>query len=74
MTQHRLAGAVLALCALAGLAACGGDDDDATAQTAVQNDDDQASAEDDDTGAAVTEATSRPTIAEVNILTDFGDV
>ena len=74
MTQHRLAGAVLALCALAGLAACGGDDDDATAQTAVQNDDDQASAEDDDTGADVTEATSPPTIAEVNILTDFGDV
>ena len=73
MTQHRFAGAVLALCALAGLAACGGDDDDATAQTAVQNDDDQASDEADDTGAAV-EATSPPTIAEVNILTDFGDV
>ncbi|HSB85711.1 MAG TPA: hypothetical protein VLD86_05350, partial [Ilumatobacteraceae bacterium] len=71
MTQHRLAAGVLALCALVGMAACGGgdDDDDATAQTAVQNDDGQA----DDT-AAVTAATSPPTIAEVNILTDFGDV
>ena len=76
MTQHRFAVGVLALCALAGLAGCGGgDDDDATAPTAAADDDDQAtSPETAVTEAPVPEATSRPTVAEVNILTDFGDV
>jgi hypothetical protein len=80
MIQHRFAVGVLALCTLAGLAGCGGgdDDSDAGAQT-----DDQATAEsadesdndvDDDVEATVPEQTSPPTIAEVNILTDFGDV
>jgi hypothetical protein len=80
MTQHRFAVGVLALCTLAGLAGCGGgdDDSDAGAQT-----DDQATAEsadesdndvDDDVEATAPEQTSPPTIAEVNILTDFGDV
>lgn len=80
MSRHRLAVGVLALCALAGLGGCGGggDDDDATAQTAAQQDD-QDGADADGTEAAVTdspapEATSPPTVAEVNILTDFGDV
>jgi hypothetical protein len=80
MIQHRFAVGVLALCTLAGLAGCGGgdDDSDAGAQT-----DDQATAEsadesdndvDDDVEATAPEQTSPPTIAEVNILTDFGDV
>ena len=76
MTRHRLASGALALCALVALAACGGgDDDDAAAQTAAEEADDQA----DDTvtvatEAPVAEATAPPTVAEVNILTDFGDV
>ena len=84
MAHHRLAGGVLALCALAGMAGCGGDDDDATAQTAVQNDDqaddtepaatEAPHTEARDTLPDVTEVTSLPTVAEVNILTDFGDV
>ena len=77
MTRDRLAVGVLALCALAGLAGCGGggDDDDATAQTAVQDADDQADdAESPATEAPVPQATTPPTVAEVNILTDFGDV
>ena len=67
---------MLALCALAGLAGCGGgDDDDATAPTTVADDDDQAdSSETAVTEAPLPEATSRATVAEVNILTDFGDV
>jgi hypothetical protein len=73
---------VLALCALGGLAGCGGgdDDSDAGAQTAAQDaaddqSDDQTSAgSNDDVEATVPELTSPPTIAEVNILTDFGDV
>jgi hypothetical protein len=80
MTQHRFAVGAIALCTLAGLTGCGGggDDDDA-AQTAAEDDadtqaSDQASAETDDVEATVPELTSPPTIAEVNILTDFGDV
>ena len=68
MAHHRLAGGVLALCALAGMAGCGGDDDDATAQTAVQNDDqaddtEPAGTEAPDTAPDVTEAATLPTIA-----------
>ena len=79
MIQHRFAVGVLALCAVAGLAGCGGGDDDdadAGAQTASEDAaDDQASAESsEDVAATAPEATSPPTIAEVNILTDFGDV
>ena len=78
MIQHRFAVGVLALCAVAGLAGCGGGDDDADAgaQTASQDAaDDQASAESsEDVAPTAPEATSPPTIAEVNILTDFGDV
>jgi hypothetical protein len=80
MTQHRLAVGAIALCTLAGLTGCGGgDDDDDAAGTAAEDDadtqaNDQASAETDDVEATVPELTSPPTIAEVNILTDFGDV
>ncbi len=76
MTQHRLAGGVLALCALAGLAGCGGgDDDDATAETAAQDAGDQADATETlATGAPAPEPTPAPTVPEVNSLTDFGDV
>ena len=80
MTRHRFAVGAIALCTLAGLAGCGGgDDDDDAAQTAAEDDadrqaSDQASAETDDLEATVPELTSPPTIAEVNILTDFGDV
>ena len=80
MTQHRFAVGVLALCALTGLAGCGGgdDDSDAAAQTAaeadVEEEDDVADGVADDVEATVAEQTSPPTIAEVNILTDFGDV
>jgi hypothetical protein len=80
MTRHRFAVGAIALCTLAGLAGCGGggDDDDA-AQTAAEDDadtqaSDQASGETDDVEATVPELTSPATIAEVNILTDFGDV
>ena len=74
MTQHRFAVGVLTLCALAGMAGCGGgDDDDAAAPTTVADDQDESS-EAVVTEAPVPEATSRPTVAEVNILTDFGDV
>jgi hypothetical protein len=79
MTRHRFAVGAIALCTLAGLAGCGGggDDDDA-AQTAAEDDadtqaSDQASGETDDVEATVPELTSPPTIADVNILTDFGD-
>lgn len=83
MTQHRFAVGVLALCALTGLAGCGGgdDDSDAAAQTAAEADVEEDDVEDDvaddvgdDVEATVAEQTSPPTIAEVNILTDFGDV
>ena len=76
MKQHRFAVGVLALCALAGLAGCSGDDDDAGAQTASQAEaTGQASAEQSaDVAATVPDVTPLPTIAEVNILTDFGDV
>jgi hypothetical protein len=79
MTQHRFAVGAIALCTLAGLAGCGGGDDDDAAQTAAEDDadtqaSDQASAESDDVETTVPELTSPPTIAEVNILTDFGDV
>ena len=89
MTQHRFAVGVLALCALAGLAGCGGgdDDSDAVAQTEEENveenvednvkDDVEENVEEgveDDVEATIPEQTSPPTIAEVNILTDFGDV
>ena len=71
MTRHRWAVGVLTLCALAGLTGCGGgDDDDATAATAVQNDDTPPAT----TAAPAAEATPTPSVAEVNILTDFGDV
>jgi len=75
-----LAVGAIALCTLAGSAGCGGgDDDDDAAQTVAEDDadtqaNDQASAETDDVEATVPELTSPPTIAEVNILTDFGDV
>jgi hypothetical protein len=79
MTRHRFAVGAIALCTLAGLAGCGGGggDDDA-AQTAAEDDadtqaSDQASGETDDVEATVPELTSPPTIADVNILTDFGD-
>jgi hypothetical protein len=81
MAQHRLAAGVLALWAVAGLAACGGgDDDDADAAPTAEADDadDQAGAEpgdeSGDVDVTVPELTSPPTVAEVNILTDFGDV
>ena len=80
MTQHRFAVGVLAVCALGGLAGCGGGDDDSdagaqpTQDAADDQSDDQASAAPDDAEATAAEPTSPPTIAEVNILTDFGDV
>ena len=74
MTQHRFAGGVLALCALAGLAGGGGGDDDSdpAAPTAAEADVEEDVG--DDVESTVPEQTSPPTIAEVNILTDFGDV
>ena len=80
MTQHRFAVGVLALCALAGLAGCGGGDDDSDAARRRRRRQDarttiRAEADvEDDVEATVPEQTSPPTIAEVNILTDFGDV
>ena len=79
MTRHRLAVGMLTLCALAGLTGCGGgDDDDATAETAVQNDDTQPAVTTAAPAAEATppptQATPAPSVAEVNILTDFGDV
>ena len=79
MTQHRFAVGVLALCALAGLTGCGGgdDDSDAAAQTEEEEEEEEENVEEDvedDVEATVPEQTSPPTIAEVNILTDFGDV
>ena len=76
MTQHRFAGGVLALCALDGLTGCGGgdDDSDAAAQTACGSRRRGSDDVEDDVEATVAGATSPPTIAEVNILTDFGDV
>lgn len=73
MTRHRFAVGLLALCALGGLAGCGGgDDDDDAAQTAAQDEDQPTTG--DEAEVTVPEVTSPPTIAEVNILTDFGDV
>lgn len=79
MTQHRFAVGVLALCAVAGLAGCGGgdDDSDAAAQTAEEENVEEGveeNVDEDDVEATIPEQTSPPTIAEVNILTDFGDV
>jgi hypothetical protein len=84
MTQHRFAAGVLALCAVAGLAGCGGgddDDSDAAEQTAAPTEADGQSADQsgaapaaDDEVTTVPAQTAPPTVAEVNILTDFGDV
>jgi len=79
--HHRFLIGVLALCAVAGLAGCGGGDDDAgtaaqtTTHTTQGGTNDQATAAPSgDVGSTAPEQTSPPTIAEVNILTDFGDV
>jgi len=68
MKMHRAAMIGLAVMSLSVLHACGGDDDSDGAAAPTDSP--------DTTGAVATSpaATTPPTLAEVNILTDFGDV
>jgi hypothetical protein len=71
MIRQRYAVAFVAVCAIAGLAGCGGGDDDAADQSTAESVDHSKVTVPEGT---VPEATSRTSVAEVNILTDFGDV